>query len=256
MGKKSSKCCICGESKKLSFEHIPPKSTGNSNPIKGYDIRYMLLNGRSNLKDTEGLSLHYKFNRGVGDYTLCKACNEYMGSHYVEQYACFIQGFIRMLNSFENPITSKTIITITENKGVKALAFFKQVIAMFCSLTGDMADCKYFLLDKDSNDFNINKYRLCMVVVPNKDSNGWRTTTGWGTRYLFHDDNSGNVSQRFAAYLQYPVGFLLYRVDDSAKSYVGCDITQLSQCKFDDTPNFGMNIPCIDVDTALPEFLN
>ena len=51
------KCCICGENKKLTFEHIPPRAAFNSFGIKLYDFLDTCL------KTTENIQI-YKMEPG------------------------------------------------------------------------------------------------------------------------------------------------------------------------------------------------
>ena len=62
-------CHICGQHKKLSFEHVPPKAAFNDNPILRTNFEKVLAS--ENLDELQGKVQQ----RGSGAYTLCEKCN-------------------------------------------------------------------------------------------------------------------------------------------------------------------------------------
>ncbi len=73
-------CHICGQNKKLTFEHIPPHKAFNNLSAKVY-------NGGELLKKYKGEPYKYQnMQKGKGGYTLCEECNNNTGSWYVEEY--------------------------------------------------------------------------------------------------------------------------------------------------------------------------
>lgn len=83
-------CAICGEHKKLSFEHAPPKSAFNNKPIHLVDSDQMF---QENFKYTnEALS-----QKGWGQFTLCESCNNNTGSWYGDSFKDFAQQGMEIL---------------------------------------------------------------------------------------------------------------------------------------------------------------
>ena len=249
--KRTGLCHICGENRGLTFEHIPPKFAGNSQSGKSYDVINMVKNGRFKLKDINGLRAKIH-QQGLGDYTLCKSCNNYTGAHYVTAYGHAALAMHQYLNSIEE--TQKSDYIYFECDSLNVLAFFKQVIAMFCSINpaGKMIDCKDFLCDKDNTQFNDSKYRLNMVAIPDEKSNGWRSVV---EKMVFKKESNDVQKQSFSVYLSYPFGFLLYTSDSSDIDCLGTDITEMSQYGYGNTPHFSLKLPCVKVDDVIPGFL-
>lgn len=81
--KKEGTCRLCGVYKKLTFEHIPPRSAFNEQPLVLQTLQNML----------EGHS-HTKFRRGLGEYSLCADCNNRTGAWYGKAFVDWArQGF-------------------------------------------------------------------------------------------------------------------------------------------------------------------
>jgi hypothetical protein len=68
-------CRLCGYNKKLSFEHIPPKSAFNKQP-RVFETLQDLLQCHS----------HTKFRRGIGKHSLCEDCNSNTGGWYGDAF--------------------------------------------------------------------------------------------------------------------------------------------------------------------------
>lgn len=78
---KISRCLLCGSRKKLSFEHIPPRSCYNAGSRQVHTFRAMMskcLNGE-------------KFPRGLGRKSLCAECNQFLGREYIDQKQGFAE---------------------------------------------------------------------------------------------------------------------------------------------------------------------
>jgi hypothetical protein len=69
-------CRLCGQYGKLSYEHVPPKSAYNDQPIALYTF--------TDLVDGRGRT---KFRQGLGAYTLCVRCNNLTGAWYGSAFA-------------------------------------------------------------------------------------------------------------------------------------------------------------------------
>jgi hypothetical protein len=135
-------CALCGQLKKLSFEHVPPQSAFNDKPIfiQAYEH---LLDQESNLYGKKMRS-----NRGFGGYTLCEDCNKSTGNWYARDFIDFAKQGMEAILSLEIPqyLIKGTYI-------IKPLNVLKQIITMFMS-----ADKSGHLRSqKDLIDFVLNK---------------------------------------------------------------------------------------------------
>lgn len=138
-------CAICGEHKKLSFEHVPPRSAFNDKPIHLLDSEQMF---QENYKYThESLS-----QKGLGQYTLCEACNNNTGSWYGDSFKDFAQQGMTILQKDNSSVLVQGIYLF------KPLNVFKQIITMF--LSADKVGylrTEYklgnFVLNKQANEF-------------------------------------------------------------------------------------------------------
>ena len=75
-------CRLCGENRKLSFEHVPPRSCFNDKPVYVLGGE-RLLREEFNLDSPRGS----QSQRGLGSYTLCEQCNNDTGAWYGNAFA-------------------------------------------------------------------------------------------------------------------------------------------------------------------------
>ncbi len=68
-------CRLCGYHKKLTYEHIPPKSAFNDQHLVFQTMQNM-LEGHKNKH----------FRKGMGEYSLCEKCNNTTGGWYGEAF--------------------------------------------------------------------------------------------------------------------------------------------------------------------------
>lgn len=128
-------CHICGQYKKLSYEHIPPK--GSFNPLHQ---RLYTLDALANVPpprnlppwDTSGLQ-YKSFQKGTGGFTLCEDCNSFTGSKYGEAYSDIVRGIWQELMKIPND-KQKYGVTIHIERA-NLLAFFKQIYLCSAPLT-------------------------------------------------------------------------------------------------------------------------
>ena len=145
-------CSICGLEKKLTFEHMPPKSSGNSNPVN--------IVGLENMTPLGGY-LHGKYKKspkGMGGYKLCESCNNLTGSWYGESYIDFSNQINQIINK---NIGKRDVEFICK---IKPLNFLKQVVCLLlCSdqATGILRDVvkeTNFILEKEEKNLSNEIY--------------------------------------------------------------------------------------------------
>lgn len=112
-------CRLCGENKKLTFEHIPPKCTDNNKQIKTIDmIEFMQFEGNPK----EFVPTKYEQIRATGDHILCSSCNSWMGAR-------FIKDFKKMYQSSAVFLEEENSVFIRYNEELY-LNFAKQIVFM------------------------------------------------------------------------------------------------------------------------------
>lgn len=250
MGTKNSGFChICGKEGPLSFEHIPPRSMGNSKPAKAYRVTDMVEKYHT-LSNANKEGIRYRQQqRGIGFQTICSSCNSYLGKHYVKAFTgCMTELGVILQESKD--VQGCTGIHL-EGHNVPVLAFFKHVISNFCSTTqpGTMLDCREFLLDFKSNAFP-ERYRLFMFALPKR---GLFVSSGW-MQLLLNDNGLKTASLAFVA--MPPAGFYLYDTQTSTAepeaARYGCDITAMASQPWGAKPGFTLDLPFMTVANSIP----
>lgn len=124
------RCRLCGEIKKLSFEHIPPRSSFNKNTV------YHISSIKDSLESGDFLNPKIKGTTkqgGTGNNSLCIDCNNFLGRTYVDSYNGWVHVGIDRLKVYnDSPIS----FIIQDFEPLKVL---KQIFSMFISM--DDEDC-------------------------------------------------------------------------------------------------------------------
>ena len=241
-------CHICGKSGSLSFEHIPPRSVGNTQRSRAYSlVEIAEKTGRLDATYRDGIQYKQQ-QQGSGFSSICSDCNSYLGRHYVNEYKDFYLATAELFMAEPPEDGVKGMHLETDKTNV--LALFKHVISNFCATTqpGTMLDCKDFLLDRESNAFP-NHYRLYMFAVPNPKSK--MVTTGWST-LLMRQDMAAYCTVAYVA--MFPVGFALVDLAKSSQILpdLGCDITSMASRPWGEKPRFAVELPFMKLDQGFP----
>ncbi|MBX3053910.1 MAG: hypothetical protein KF753_20705 [Caldilineaceae bacterium] len=113
-------CRLCGELTTLSFEHIPPKSAFNDQPLVFQTLQDR-IQGRS----------HTKFRIALGNHSLCERCNNLTGAWYGAAYVSWArQGFEWLDYLGENS-------SIQIPFRIMPLNVLKQIIVMTLAMSGE-----------------------------------------------------------------------------------------------------------------------
>ena len=148
-------CHICGEYKKLTYEHIPPEAAFNSQRRKMSTVKELMENKKDNRApwDIEGLK-YKQFQQGTGFFTLCGECNSFTGAKYGVTYSDFIKAIGAEILKIPKEKRKQGLSFHVEQ--INLLAFFKQVISMFCSLNTEQFGISFkdFLLNESSTNFD------------------------------------------------------------------------------------------------------
>lgn len=138
------KCAICGQHKKLTFEHVPPQSAFNNKSIYIQTHDY-LFEERSYLYGKKK-----KSNKGFGGYTLCESCNNNTGDWYARDFGDFAHQGMQAIQNLNAPSYN-----IVGRYDIKPLNVLKQIVTMFMSAdkSGHLQsqkDLVDYILNKDS----------------------------------------------------------------------------------------------------------
>lgn len=240
MSKKYGICYLCGKYDELTFEHIPPKGANNKDKAK-------ILTGEELFnvaKIKSGQKLKY-INRqqGVGNYTLCKECNNNTGSWYADEYINFANSIGYVLT---NEIKSNDTKTLKLNfKNLYFQKIIKQILCMFVSTIQPynsylIEDMKKYIMDVNENNFNKDKYRISMFLLK-KYEIGY---SGLIDVFVVED---GKIVRKKVAFLNaYPMGFIL-EVNPNGKIMEDTtDITSFTDLKYNEHPDVSIIVPLID----------
>jgi len=233
----TGKCRICGETKKLTKEHVPPKSAFNKG--KGsYHPLFDESNMCMSLEEVQKTKGQF-YQGGFGAYTLCAKCNNFTGAKYAPEYQRMaIGGIVTLL---KNNFKSNDIFHVKIKK-CYPLRFFKQIISMFCSINDGIATTNNltgFLLNEKCNYFDENRIGIFMYVLKSQIARALPIMIK-GTATL--DSNFTNPFENFivlSEFGHYPFGFVLVFKEKHNKPEdfleLGADITWFAKCNYDTT---------------------
>jgi len=153
-------CKICGENKKLSFEHIPPRVAYNktteyySFPQDEYYKTPNLLDFKPNGKKIQG---------GLGFYCLCDECNNFLGQNYVRPFSDFVNIGMHLVQRYDFDLIH------FKARKMNPLRILKQIASMFISISDPIFIQKCpeildFVLDPDQQVLP-EKYRFYLYMT-------------------------------------------------------------------------------------------
>lgn len=226
-------CRICGKHKKLTFEHVPPQSAFNSNPV--------FFQKSVHLHDTKSplFGKRIRSNQGAGGYYLCKICNNLTGSYYGESYKKFAHiGVMALINRVW---ASKNI---TFEYAIQPLNILKQTLSMFMSIdTSDqllnIKGLSDFILNKDSNALPQGLRVFIYHTTTKQVRNGWgfaRTEKGCHTL--------GEIT--------FPPFGIVYTLDSEPTRNDFFEITDFKNYVFNQTVQARLTIPFLTPKTYIP----
>lgn len=242
-------CHICGNYTELTFEHIPPKKTGNQmkvNEISGNVLIEAMADNKRLPWDLKGLKYKQK-QKGMGKHTLCKSCNNNTGSWYGEDYVVFSNTMATLLAK-EKPQPNLGVAFTVQ---MKPLNVMKQILSFFCSINKYPVDEQIcdFVLDRESQNFNFEDYILTMFLYIG-------TIEKYiGTFVILHlPDSTNNISGNTTAseICSYPLGFCLYKKTDSMRKIIGADISNFAECSYGKDYIMELTLPVYTSNSMLP----
>lgn len=246
MGKKPTYgiCKLCGKRELLTYEHVPPRGAFNNHSIRQIRGDKLLEHIGSDAKpwDVSGLwgQIH---QQGIGDYYLCKGCNEKTGSWYVPFYLDFVRGIYAAVETAD-PTREAPYIGIKAPQ-IRPLPIFKEIMVMFCDINhncfGDN-NLRSYLLEKDSPiSFDKKKYRVFSYITKGDifRMNGL-------SMLLLTSKNKEPLMIQISEISYPPLGFALYIDLPNGYEPKGREITGLCDFKYEDIGEFETIFPVLE----------
>ena len=218
-------CALCGKQcDNLSFEHIPPRSSFNSQPAKPVSLMDTFKNGDRLPWETDGLPYKNQ-QQGMGMYSLCRVCNTFTGTAYGREYVDIARVVHQALTNLTPECTGIRLTNVHPQR------FLKQVISMFCSLnpqrTKSMESLRRFVLDKDAIGIERDKFMIRMYLT----RSGAKRHIPITTQGHFKENRYEIVT--VSEITAYPFGFILYFDPKEGTSYMGADMTHFADYAYD-----------------------
>lgn len=240
-------CKLCGQKKKLTFEHVPPDSAFNSAPVKEFspEVTVDMMTGAGGRKPWDFSGFKGKVNqRGGGGYYLCCDCNNNTGSWYISEY-------VKLANTFHHIITSNALETgrtcSFHLKDIYPLRVFKAIMTMYCDINeGCIGDdqLRKFLMNKESADFNSEKYKVYIYMV----SPGMRRISGISNMFV---DGIGLVMTSEVG--SYPIGTILCINKPDTYTPAGLLLNSFAEFGYNDKCDVDIcGIPYLEINTLFP----
>lgn len=242
-------CRLCGKYKKLSFEHVPPHSAFNSNPVKIYKGDQIFTNSREHVMPWELQDLRYKnYQNGKGGYYLCSECNNNTGSWYGQEYSRVINSIgIELIAAIKEGKNSKpTSIQFETEEKIYPSRIFKQIMTMFCDINEELhkdINLQRYLLDPDFYDFDNEKYKVYMYL----SYEGMERLMPF-----FWVFRKAMKPIRISEIVSFPVGLSLYLDLHDDENIPGTNINCFSEIGFNEVRHVQMSLPLLDNYTGIP----
>ncbi|MDO4963210.1 MAG: hypothetical protein Q4E75_03845 [bacterium] len=238
-------CRICNKFGKLTFEHIPPKSTLNNTEARVYtgdSFLKLMCDPNRYPWQTEGIK--YKLlQKGLGDYTLCKSCNNITGELYGEEYKRWFYIALRLINenAEEHKKASRAMLHLN---GVYPGRFIRQVLSIICSTHPEFTKKYPFVKDLILNKNYVFKeapnFKIYMYLLKNP-YNGYTGPMAIGF---------GNGIIKLINEIDlYPFGFLVNLSNEVENE---ADITGFINCSYDDVGEIDIPINVYEKNNIVP----
>lgn len=234
-------CALCGEYKKMTFEHIPPHGAFNNRKAKIISGD-AYINGISKNNFDELRDLPYKEQqKGKGIYSLCAECNNMTGSYYGQAYIDFVQNVAHVMAECK---VEKGMTLFIEDAYMKPLSVIKQMISMFCSLNSSakIDDLRGFVLDKYKT--GLGNYRVGLYLFTKGIERFAPMVAGL---------NMGSSDPiLYSEIVSFPLGIILVWGNKTPLP-VGClDISEFANCKYEDEVFVKLSIPVYETNDMMP----
>lgn len=247
--KHPGQCKICGQTKELTAEHIPPKNAFNSSKVMVLPFEEVM----KTMTGTEGrLPWDTKGLRGTvqqGGHRkccLCRECNNNTGSWYMRSYTDFAKTVNAMIQQEGLTVGNSYSFII---KNLYPLRIYKAMMTLICDINNDCFGdnaLRQFLMNRENKNINISKYSLYMYFVSTQMP---RISGLSGIVSLSNADKPVLVSEMSS----YPIGFALYLDKPNDYTPFGINIDSFSTFDYDTKCNLEFdNVPYLDINSQFP----
>lgn len=229
----NGKCAICGQLKKLSKEHIPPKRAFNENTV---------LLGKIDSAQSKAQLRWKKVEKQGGNfsYVLCEDCNNLTGHWYGSEYVSFVGQCAPFAKTENGGKHGSISITIYPSRVIK------QALTIFC------ASCSNGLSETNpimrkmilSRDF-AGSLDLLRVWLYLRAHEGGRAT---GVSGVLNVNTSTN--QVIAEFSWWPVGWVLSFNDQSIPNLT--EVTHWCKYDYNEKKRLIIDLSCHWASTAYP----
>ena len=225
------RCHICGTDGPLSFEHVPPHSAFNDQPVIAATLEAAMKNG-------PGRICHGKVQqRGMGQHTLCRSCNSMTGSLYVPEFAEWCRQAMAV------PVACDQSVVTIQWSNLRPLVVAKELVAMFLSVLPakfSRSPLPSFVLDMHTRGLH-SDYRLFVYRIRSE-------TFRWvplATRVRDHQ-------AIWMSEISFPpLGYLMTIKGESPDPRL-VDITAFADHSFDHTQDFRADLAILETHLPLP----
>lgn len=239
-------CKICGQTKELTAEHIPPKHAFNSTNVMVLPFEEVMktMTGTEGRMpwDTKGLKGTVQ-QGGHKKYCLCRECNNNTGSWYMRAYTDFAKTVNAMIQQEGLTIGNAYSFII---KDLFPLRIYKAMMTLMCDINNNCFGddtLRKFLMDRENKNINISKYSLYMYFVSTQMP---RISGLSGILSL----NNMNKSVLVSEMSSYPIGFALYLDKPEDYTPFGINIDMFATFDYDTKCDleFG-GVPYLDINS-------
>jgi hypothetical protein len=240
-------CRLCGAIAPLTFEHVPTRASFNadtvhSRPGDEWFAEPMIgpiPGGRPQ-------------QRGMGGYTLCRACNETTGRLYGVAYKTFAYTLHDVVQSLDVEALDRlqeVPIAHVQLEAVPVGKFIRQVLSTLCSVSGGelrrRAPQITDIVLRGRTAALPDNVKIRMALAPQRTVGrvigGTEVTT-----------KATGKSALLAEFVHYPMSFLLVLEGDEARTLRGEDITVLTTLPATATATLDLRLPLAFCHTMIP----
>jgi hypothetical protein len=231
-------CRICGEVTRLSFEHVPPKGTGNTGRVEMLGIEAWLA------REDQGAEVRGTISqRGSGAYSLCRDCNSRAGELYVPEFKKLHGTGIQALSQFDlTALDARDDAGYVEMKwqGVRPGRLAKQIATMLLAISpGSFAQANAALTEYARDPSKVGlppRYKLYLALYagPNARYNG-------GSVAMKMNDG-GDFDSIPVWELAYPPFAYVLTVDEEVPALETGNVTSFADAGIDETGELEMTL--------------
>lgn len=129
-------CRICGRAAKLTFEHVPPRSSGNVHRRRAIDLATDLNSPVGQMPKSGWVAMQ----KGSGAYATCAACNSFGGTAYVPAYSDAVAAVVIGLQQWAGDTVENTgapdFLRLQAQQAFRPGAVIRQALFMLMAMSG------------------------------------------------------------------------------------------------------------------------